>query len=220
MSQAGLPDATPLHDGIVGRLREMIIRCELRPGERISEKALGELFKVSRTPLREALKILASEDLIEIRPHRGSVVTKVSAKNIAETFEVIGALETLAAPLTCDRVSNMDITALDEMLEGLNATRKDEARDPYFELNIAFHNELVRLSGNAVLASTYADLFSKIERARRLANMNRARWDESLREHASILKALRARDKAEFGRRLVDHNARTARAVLAELATM
>jgi DNA-binding GntR family transcriptional regulator len=214
----GLRDAIPLHNGIVSRLRDMIIRCELRPGERISEKALGELFKVSRTPLREALKILASEDLIAIRPHRGSVVTEVSSRDIAETFAVMGALETFAAPLTCDRVSNIDIAAFDRMLEDLNSTHQDAARETYFELNKAFHATIVRLSDNAVLAATYGDLFGKIERARHLANLNQSRWDESLREHASILQALRRRDKAAFVQRLADHNRRTADAVLAKLS--
>ncbi len=85
-------------------------------GSGFLKKALGALFGVSRTPLREALKILASETLIEIRPHRGCVVSEVSARGIAETFAVIGALETLAAPLACDRVSNIDIAALDDIL--------------------------------------------------------------------------------------------------------
>jgi DNA-binding GntR family transcriptional regulator len=207
----------PLHDDIVSRLRQMIIRCELEPGERFTESKLVELFGVSRTPLREALKILASEGLVEMRPHRGSAVARISLDEIAETFTVLGALEELAGPLVCDRVSNVDIARLDQLEAEMSTMRDAADRDSYFELNITFHRSMVDLAGNAVLSNTYSQLFGKLQRARYMVNHDQDRWSESAREHAWIMEALRARDGAELSKRLKEHNSRTAKAVLASL---
>ncbi len=207
----------PLHDDIVSRLRQMIIRCEFEPGERFTESKLVELFGVSRTPLREALKILASEGLVEMRPHRGSAVARISPDEIAQTFDVLGALEELAGPLVCDRVSNVDIARLDQLEAEMSNMRDTADRDSYFELNIAFHRSMIELTGNAVLSNTYGQLFGKLQRARYMVNYDQDRWSESAREHAWIMEALRARDGAELSRRLKEHNSRTAKAVLANL---
>jgi DNA-binding GntR family transcriptional regulator len=211
------PDRLSLHSDVAGKLRDMIIRCELPPGERVHEHHFGQLFGVSRTPLREALKILASEGLIEIRPNRGSVVAPISFEEISHTFEVMGALEELAGFLVCDRVSNVDIAALEQLMQEMHSTHDNIDRDQYADLNFAFHRKIIELSGNCVLVETYNNFFGKLQRARYCVNYHKARWDESVREHEAIMDALRRRDGAELSKRLKEHNARTGIAVLARL---
>lgn len=215
--QGSAAERSPLHDDVVGRLRQMIIRCELVPGERFTEHKLVEKFGVSRTPLREALKILASEGLVEMRPHRGSSVAPISIEEISQTFAVLGTLEEMAGPLICDRVSNVDIARLDRIKDDMSSMRDATDRNRYFELNVAFHHAMIELSGNAVLSSTYSQLFSKLQRARYLVNDDQNRWSESSREHIWIMEALRQRDGAELSKRLKEHNSRTAQAVLDKL---
>jgi DNA-binding GntR family transcriptional regulator len=217
MSDVADPDRLSLHNGIAGKLREMIIRCELPPGERVPEHHFGQLFGVSRTPLREALKMLASEGLIEIRPNRGSVVAPISFQEISETFEVMGSLEELAGSLVCDHVSNIDIAALERLMAEMHSTHDNVDRDRYSDLNFTFHQKIIQLSGNKVLAETYAKFFGKLQRARYCVNYHKARWDESVREHEGIMEALRRRDGQDLAKRLKEHNARTGVAVLARL---
>jgi DNA-binding GntR family transcriptional regulator len=211
------PERLSLHNDIAGKLREMIIRCELPPGERVPEHHFGQLFGVSRTPLREALKMLASEGLIEIRPNRGSVVAPISFQEISQTFEVMGALEELAGFLVCDHVSNVDIAALDQLMREMHSTHDNIDRDQYADLNFAFHRKIIGLSGNNVLADTYQNFFGKLQRARYCVNYHKVRWDESVQEHEGIMEALRRRDGAALSKRMKEHNARTGVAVLARL---
>jgi DNA-binding GntR family transcriptional regulator len=213
------PARGPLHDDVVGRLREMIITCELQPGERLTEQKLVEVFGVSRTPLREALKVLSSEGLIELRPNRGSVVAPILVNELAQTFDVMGALEEFAGPRVCEWVSNVDIAKLDALTAEMHSTHDAADRSRYFALNVAFHQTIVELSANEVLANTYRHLFGKLQRARFLVNFDQDRWDASEKEHSWIMDALRQRDGAELGLRLKEHNSRTATAVLARLAS-
>ncbi|MCB4767905.1 GntR family transcriptional regulator [Ancylobacter sp. Lp-2] len=215
--QGSASERSPLHDDVVDQLRQMIIRCELVPGERFTEQKLVEKFGVSRTPLREALKILASEGLVEMRPHRGSSVSPISIEEISETFAVLGTLEEMAGPLVCDRVSNVDIARLERIKDEMSSKRDATDRNSYFELNVAFHQSMIALSGNAVLSATYNQLFGKLQRARYLVNDDQNRWSESAREHSWIMEALRQRDGAELSKRLREHNSRTAQAVLDKL---
>ena len=167
--------------------------------------------------LREALKMLASEGLIEIRPNRGSVVAPISFQEISQTFAVMGALEELAGFLVCDHVSNVDIAALDQLMREMHSTHDNIDRDKYADLNFAFHRKIIGLSGNNVLADTYQIFFGKLQRARYCVNYHKVRWDESVQEHEGIMEALRRRDGAELSKRLKEHNARTGVAVLARL---
>ncbi len=214
MNRPESPPRAPLHDGVLERLRQMIIRCELQPGDRLSEADLGQAFGVSRTPLREALKLLAAEGLVEIRPHKGAVIADISLEGISETFDLMSALELMAGPLVCERVSNIDLQILEGLVRGMDACHADNDLMTYFDLNTEFHNRIVALTGNKVLTQVYADMFGKLQRARYRVNYDPKRWQESSAEHHWIMESLRAREGEEFGSRLREHNARTARAVI------
>lgn len=195
----------PLHEEAVDRLRDLIVQGELTPGARLNERVLCGQLGISRTPLREAIKLLATEGLVELLPNRGAVVTSIDATRLAQILQVMGALEGLAGDLACRNATVAHIEAIgvlhQEML--VMHTRGDLAG--YFRYNQKIHLSIVEASGNAVLASTYRNLNANVRRARYMANLSRERWDEAVREHEQILVALRARNVAKLRRLLQDH---------------
>jgi DNA-binding GntR family transcriptional regulator len=208
-----------LHDQLVAKLREMILNGELRPGSALPEKMLCESFGVSRTPLREAFKVLASEGLIELRPHRTPQITLIDPDEIKAVFEVMVALERLVGVRTASLATPTEIAAIEAMHEQLVALHHDGSRAAYFHMNQQIHAEIARLNGNPVLQTTWAALTAKILRARSLANFDARRWDESINEHEHFMALLRAGEAEGFADALSEHMRRTGAAVCVMLAT-
>lgn len=203
-----------LHHGAVAELRTMILSGELRPGSRVPEIQLCEQLGVSRTPLREALRVLAVEGLVELRPHRGAVVTPVDSNEIAAVFEVMEALEALAGELACLRGTEEEFAELERLHARLHAQFDAGDRLAYFMTNRQIHAWIVAMTCNPSLEATYSGFASKILRARSLANYDADRWRNSLMEHDGFMAALRRRDAATTGRLLADHCCHTKVAVL------
>lgn len=207
-----------LHAQAIERLRDMIVEGELAPGARIVEAELCAQLGISRTPLREALKVLASEGLIELLPHRGARVTEVTAEEIGELFEVIAGLEGLAAELAAERMSDRDLERLEAMHERLERYHVARRRHDYFRINHKIHHLIVALAGNGILTATHERLLAQARRGRYLAILSNERWDEAMREHVELMAALRARDAARAGTIWRRHTARTGEVVRAALA--
>jgi DNA-binding GntR family transcriptional regulator len=206
-----------LHDQLVAKLREMILNGELRPGSALPEKMLCESFGVSRTPLREAFKVLASEGLIELRPHRTPRITLIDPDEIAAVFEVMVALERLVGLRTASLATAKEIAAIDAMHAQLVTLHRESARAAYFRMNQQIHAEIARLAGNPVLQATWASLTAKILRVRSLANFDAQRWNESINEHENFMALLRAGKAEGFADALSEHTRRTGAAVCAML---
>ena len=206
-----------LHYVIVAQLRAMILDGDLRPGQRLPELQLCKALGVSRTPLREAFKLLASEGLIELRLNRGGVVAAIDPDDIAAVFEVMGGLEHLAGGLVCERVSNADIAELERAHARLVSLHRKGDRAGYFRLNQEIHDRIIALARNDALLATYRGFSGKIRRARAQANYDSLRWSESVREHESIMNALRARRSDLLAERLSEHNRRTGEVVIRQL---
>jgi len=194
-----------LHDETTGRLRTMIADGVLLPGERLGERELCERFAISRTPLREALKVLAAEGLVELLPHRGARVTRLSAEDLRHSFELTGALEALAGELACARITDAAITEIAALTQTMAGHHAAAERSEYFACNQRIHQAIVHGAGNPQLSEMYGVLSRRMRRARYLANVPHARWDEAMREHEEILAALRARDGPALGRLLRAH---------------
>ena len=208
------PIRRPLHEETVDRLRDLIVQGELAPGSRLNERVLTARLGVSRTPLREAIKLLATEGLVDLLPNRGAVVAPIDPARIAETLTVMGALESLAGELVCAQASDeslADIRALHYEMLAMHARRD---LDGYFRYNQAIHLKIVEASGNAVLAQTYRQLNANVRRVRYMANLSAERWDAAVQEHEAILAALNARDAARLKRLLRDHLAAKLASVL------
>jgi len=206
-----------LHRRIVDHLRAMILDGSLRPGQRLPEIRLCKALGVSRTPLREAFKLLASDGLIELRPHRGGVVAAIDPIEIAAVFEVMGCLEFLAGQLLCERISNAEIAELDSMHRQLVALHANGDRSGYFRQNQEIHDRIISLTRNDVLIATYRGFAGKIRRARAQANYDTIRWAESVREHIAIMRALRSRRKDRLAVQMQRHNERTGKVVVEQL---
>jgi DNA-binding GntR family transcriptional regulator len=207
-----------LHDQLVAKLREMILNGELRPGSALPEKMLCESFGVSRTPLREAFKVLASEGLIELRPHRTPRITLIDPGEIAAVFEVMVALERLVGLRAAKLATREEIAAIEAMHAQLIALHREGSRAAYFRMNQQIHAEITRLTGNPVLQATWTALTAKILRARSLANFDAGRWNESINEHENFMALLLAGEAEGFADSLSEHMRRTGAAVCTMLA--
>ncbi len=207
----------PLHEEATDRLRDLIVQGRLAPGTRLNERLLTAQLGLSRTPLREAFKVLATEGLVELLPNRGAIVSQMDPVRLAETLAVMGALESLAGEFACLNATDGQINEIRslhfEMLA--NHARGDLAG--YFKFNQAIHLKIVKYSGNAVLYNTYLQLNANVRRARYMANLSQERWDAAVREHGEILAALGARDVPRIKALLSDHLAQKLSSVLAEL---
>lgn len=215
-----LQDATPitrrpLHEEATEKLRDLIVQGRLVPGERLNERLLTAQLGLSRTPLREAFKVLATEGLVELLPNRGAIVSHVDEIRLAETLAVMGALEALAGELACRTATDAQLNEIRALHYEMLACHARADLAGYFKFNQAIHLKIVKYSGNAVLHQTYRQLNANVRRARYLANLSKERWDAALREHEEILAALGARDAARIKVLLSDHLARKLSASLA-----
>lgn len=203
-----------LHDELVVTVRDMILEGELAPGTRIPEVAICEDLGVSRTPLREALKVLASEGLVVLLPRRGSMVSEVRVDELSAVFEVMASFETLIGELIVERATDADIAEVDKMHAKMMVAHAEGNRTSYFRQNQSIHYRLASLTGNPVLMNTYEAYSRKIMRGRSLANLDQVRWNESAREHEGIMEALRARDGNLLAERMRIHSDLTAKFVI------
>jgi DNA-binding GntR family transcriptional regulator len=206
-----------LHDQLVAKVREMIVDGELKAGAPLPERMLCETFGVSRTPLREAFKILASEGLIELRSHRTPVITPINRAEIANIFDIMVALDGVAGVQAATLATDDDIARLNAMHEQLVQLHRDASRAAYFRLNQEIHVEITRLAANPVLLNIWTTLHANIFRARAIANYDARRSTESVEEHEAFMALLRVRDAAGFAAALSSHTRKTGDAVLQTL---
>ena len=194
-----------LHDEVLERVRDMIIEGRLEPGQRINEGLVGAQLGVSRTPLREAIKILATEGMLELLPNRGARVAAVNEAEIDEMLEVIAGLEANAARLLARRITDSEIADIAELHEAMLEAyeRRDEAR--YFTLNRQIHEAMMRAAKNATLAQIYAGLSSRIQRFRYAAHKTPEQWQRAIDEHEDMLRLMIERDGEQLARLMETH---------------
>ncbi|WEX12001.1 GntR family transcriptional regulator [Chelativorans sp. AA-79] len=193
-SGRGAIERQSLHREIVNRLRDMIIEGELRPGERLYETQLGEALGVSRTPLREALKSLASEGLVELVPSRGAVVRKFTPKDVKDMLVLIRSMEELAARLACAAASDEQIAQLRALHNQMTAHYRAGERMEYYKLNQQIHSSIVALADNPHLAAFHEILQARLKRVRFIGHEGPQKWAAAMAEHDEIMAALEARD--------------------------
>ena len=196
---------TALAVEITNRLRQMILEGQLDPGEKINEKRLTEQFGVSRTPLREALKVLASEGLLNLIPHRGAVITRQSEAELDEVFRVLAALEGLAGELAAEQAEDRTLQEIVRLTQDLRRSFEQSDRPTYFRINQAIHNAILAATRNETLMRSHELLAFRVQRARYQANLTPDRWRAAVEEHEAIAEALLARDAARCSRLMRDH---------------
>lgn len=190
---------------IADALRDLILEGELKGGEKIREKELTEHFGVSRTPLREAMKILASEGLLELVPNRGAIISSPSRETLQDAFPVLATLEGLAGEQAAARATDEEIAHIESLTRALRRALEKDDRPGYFQINQDIHNCILAASRNETLLRTHATVAGTVHRARYQANLEKSRWNAALDEHERIAKALSDRDGAEANRLLSAH---------------
>jgi DNA-binding GntR family transcriptional regulator len=194
-----------LHVEVLTRLRDMIIEGQLGPGTRINEGQVGAQLGVSRTPLREAIKTLASEGLVEIIPAKGAVVRTFSEEDLRQTFEALKVLEQSAGRIVCERAPSASIDGIRDLHRRMLVLYAARQRLDYFKLNQAIHTAIVAASGNAILLEMHATLQARVKRARFIENGEPEKWAAAVAEHEQMMAALDARDAEALAETLGRH---------------
>jgi DNA-binding GntR family transcriptional regulator len=190
----------PLHDELAQLLRAMIVGGKLSPGRRISEQALCVRFGVSRTPLREALRVLSAERLVRFLPNKGAVVVRITAKEADDLVAVLGILQAFAGELACAAMDEPTMTKVLSLHNQMVAHfRRDEKR-AYLELNHAIHEAIVSASGNEALIEIHRMLETRLGGVLSAVHRPPTRRNEAVEEHERMMAALESRDGAAFAR--------------------
>jgi DNA-binding GntR family transcriptional regulator len=194
-----------LHDEVADRMRDLIQSGEMEPKERINESELTERFGISRTPLREAIKILATEGLLELLPNRGARVASISLEELEDVIEVIAGLEATAGDLACRTISDAEIDAIQVDHDAMLAAYKASDEVGYFRHNRLIHEAIMAAARNTTLASVYQSLSGRIQRSRYRAHQTEDQWHRAMSEHEEMIVHLRARDGDALGMLLREH---------------
>jgi DNA-binding GntR family transcriptional regulator len=199
-------------------LRELIVQGTLEPGRRLSERELGAQLGVSRTPLREALRLLAGERLVEVLPRRGARVALLDSALVEDVYPVLGCIERLAVDMACKRVTNADLERLADMLAKMRAIRSRGDKQRFFAMSREFHETILNAAENTTLREMHRQLSGQVRRARFFSLNTEAEWDEALREHRLIMAALRKRNGTEAVEAVARHLHTNKTKVLNQLA--
>ena len=183
-----------LHDEVAAQLRELIFAGKLVPGVFLDEVRLTEQLKISRTPLRDALKVLTAEGLVRHEPRRGCFVNEVTEQDLDEIFPVLALLEGRCAYEAASHASDADLATLEDLHQKLRKHARARRINEYYAANFAIHEAIITLAANRWLAGVIADL-RKIVKLARLQQLHApGRLDQSLAEHLAVFAALKARD--------------------------
>jgi DNA-binding GntR family transcriptional regulator len=190
-------EAKTLHQEVTARLREMIRSGDLSRGQKIDEKHLSELMGVSRTPVRESLRVLHSERLVDLIPHKGAYVTQPSIEEIQDLFEVMSVLEGTCARLAALRMTKEDLKKIETLHRSLEKHFQKRDHEAYLETNHYIHFIVQELSGNKVLNDVLNGLRQKVLLYRHRQLYHKDRFEQSMQEHRLILEALRKGDPSQ-----------------------
>lgn len=194
-----------LHDAVVEHLQNLIIEGVLAPGVKLNEREVCERLGISRTPLREAMKVLASEGLIEIAPNRGAFVSKMNDTEIWETFEMMSGLEALSGELAAERISPAEIAEIKELHQAMLVCRTQNDLPGYYSRNQTIHNKINAAARNSVLRQLYLSINRRLQALRFKSNFHEAKWDRAIQEHDEMIKSLEARDGKRLAAILRQH---------------
>ena len=192
-----------LYQEVAELLRQRIFKRELEPGSWIDEMKLAEEYGISRTPLREALKVLAAEGLVTMKVRRGAYVTEVSEKDLSDVYHLLSLLESDAAGVVAERASDAQIAELQGLHDELEKAAGN--RERFFEINEAFHMRLLEIANNRWRDQMVADLRKVMKLNRHTSLVKSGRVQESLKEHRAIMAALAKRDSAGAVQRMQEH---------------
>lgn len=206
-----------LHEQVAQRLRQMLVESRIPPGAKLNERELCEQLHVSRTPLREAIKMLAAEGLVELLPNRGAIAVELTEADVLNTFEVMAGLEAQSGELAAQRITPAELAEIQathfEMLAAY--TRRDLST--YYGLNARIHSAINAAARNPVLSTIYNQVNARLQALRFRSNQDGEKWKRAVEEHSRMVEALAARDAATMRTVLLAHLAHKRDVVLEQM---
>ncbi|AMO21747.1 GntR family transcriptional regulator [Ramlibacter solisilvae] len=211
-----LPPAT-LHEQVAQRLRRMLVEGGIAPGAKLNERELCEELLVSRTPLREAIKMLAAEGLVELLPNRGAIAVSLSETDVLYTFEVMAGLEALSGELAAQRVTDAELAEIKALHFEMLAAYTRSDLSTYYGLNARIHSAINAAAKNPVLTATYNQVNARLQALRFRSNQDGAKWKRAVMEHEKMVDALTTRNPAAMRVVMLTHLHNKRDAVIAQL---
>ena len=206
-----------LHQQVAGRLRQMLVESHIAAGAKLNERELCAILQVSRTPLREAIKMLAAEGLVELVPNRGAMAVALSESDVRNTFEVMAGLEGQSGELAAQRITRAELAEIKALHFEMMAayTRRDLSN--YYRLNALIHGAINAAARNPVLMAIYKQINARLHALRFRSNQDGAKWKSAVYEHELMIRALSARDPVAMRAVLVTHLNNKRNVVIAQL---
>jgi DNA-binding GntR family transcriptional regulator len=194
-----------LHDTVVEHLRKFIVEGVLAPGMRLNERELCETLGISRTPLREAFKVLAAEGMLVLSPNRGASVFRMTEAEIWETFELMSGLEAFSGELACERITPVELAEIKALHYAMLACRAQNDLPGYYSRNQEIHDRINEAARNSALRQTYQSVNRRLQAMRFRSNHKSDKWDRAVHDHEDMIKALEARDGKRLSALLRQH---------------
>jgi DNA-binding GntR family transcriptional regulator len=194
-----------LHEQVAQRLRQMLVEGRIAPGAKLNERELAELLNVSRTPLREAIKMLAAEGLVELLPNRGAIALSLGEADVLNTFEVMAGLEGMAGELAAQRITPEELAEIQAMQFEMMAAYTRRDLSAYYTINARIHEAISAAAKNPVLATVYHQVNARLQALRFRSNQDGEKWQRAMKEHEKMIEALSARDGAAMRDVLQQH---------------
>jgi DNA-binding GntR family transcriptional regulator len=207
-----------LHEQVAQQLRQMLVEGHIAPGAKLNERELSEELQVSRTPLREAIKMLAAEGLVELLTNRGAIALQLTRADVLNTFEVMAGLEGQSGELAAQRITEAELNNIKALHFDMLAAYTRQDLSAYYRLNSEIHRAINAAAKNPVLTATYNQVNARLQALRFRSNQDGEKWSRAVQEHDAMVAALETRDSAAMREVLLTHLQHKREVVLALLA--
>jgi DNA-binding GntR family transcriptional regulator len=194
-----------LHEATFQTLKSLLVEGKIAPGSKLNERELAERLNVSRTPIREAIRRLAADGLVELIAKRGAIAVQLSIDDVIHTFDVIAELEGYSGELAAKNISDSTLSELEALQYEMMASYARRDLSSYYKLNLRIHRLINQAANNPVLATLFSQVNSRIEALRFRSNQDGVKWEKAVEEHQEMLDALKARDSARMRKVMITH---------------
>jgi DNA-binding GntR family transcriptional regulator len=194
-----------LHEAIFQKLRSLLVEGVIPPGSKLNERELAERLNVSRTPIREAIRRLAADGLVELITNRGAIAIQLSKADVIHTFEVIAQLEAYSGELAAKNISDASLSELEALQYEMMASYARRDLSSYYKLNLRIHSLINQSANNPILSQLFSQVNARIEALRFRSNQDGLKWEKAVQEHQEMINALKARDSERMRKVMISH---------------
>jgi DNA-binding GntR family transcriptional regulator len=194
-----------LHEATFQTLRSLLVEGKIAPGSKLNERELAERLHVSRTPIREAIRRLAADGLVELIANRGAIAIELSLADVIHTFDVIAELEGYSGELAAKNINESTLSELEALQYEMMASYARRDLSSYYKLNLGIHHLINQSANNPVLTKVFSQVNARIEALRFRSNQDGVKWEKAVEEHQEMLDALKTRDSARMRKVMISH---------------